>query len=67
VQSVGEDPAIEQFKNRTLDKLREVRCPVHRQLPRVRFEGSDIRDIRINMSGCCSRLIKLANKAIAGL
>ncbi len=64
---VDEDSAaVEQFKYRTLEKLREVRCPVHRQVPRVRFDGSGIRDIRINVSGCCDRLIRIANRAIAG-
>jgi hypothetical protein len=56
---------IEEFKARTLHKLRDVRCPVHRQPPRLRFEGATLRDVRISMSGCCHRLIQMANKAIA--
>jgi hypothetical protein len=59
------DPAVEEFKTRTLEKLRAVRCPVHRQSPRLRFEGSTLREMRICMSACCDRLSAIANKAIA--
>ena len=62
--TVGTD-AIDEFKARTLDKLRDLRCPVHRQPPRVRFDGLTLRDVRISMSACCPRLIQMANKAIA--
>lgn len=58
-------PGVEEFKIRTLEKLRAVRCPIHKQPPRLRFEGSSLRDIRITVSACCDRLSALANKAIA--
>ena len=63
--TVTADPALELFKTRTLDKLRSVRCPVHHQPPRIRFEGATLREIRITMSACCDRLAVIANKAIA--
>jgi hypothetical protein len=55
---------VEAFKTATCDKLRSVRCPVHRQAPRIRFEGTCLRDISVNLSGCCDRLLELANRAI---
>lgn len=57
--------SVEQFKVRTLDKLRNVRCPVHKQQPRLRFEGETLRDVRVTMTACCDRLMRIANKAIA--
>jgi hypothetical protein len=57
--------AVEQFKRDTARKLEHVRCPEHRQPPRLRFHGRTLRDISIQMSGCCSRLLELANRAIA--
>jgi hypothetical protein len=57
--------AVQEFKDRTLRKLADVRCPHHQQRPRVRFHGSTLRDVTIQMSGCCARLIELANRAIA--
>ena len=57
---------VEQFKQCTKDKLRGVRCPDHHQPPRLRFHGSSLRDVSIQMSGCCNKLIALANQKIAG-
>lgn len=57
--------AVEDFKKRTEHKLRDVRCPDHHQAPRLKFRGSTLRDVTIQMSGCCDKLIALANRAIA--
>jgi hypothetical protein len=56
---------VEEFKERTAGKLHGVRCPVHGQPPRLRFEGSSLRDVSIRISACCSVAITLANQAIA--
>ncbi len=55
---------VERFKQATGDKLRDVRCPEHRQAPRLRFHGSSLRDIGISLSGCCPKLMELANLRI---
>jgi hypothetical protein len=57
--------SVESFKRRTAAKLAGVRCPRHRQAPRLRFEGSDLKDIKVSLSGCCPKLMELANQAIA--
>ena len=57
---------LEQFKRATEDKLQGLRCPMHRRGPELRFSGSSLRDVSIRMSGCCARLMVLANAAIAG-
>ena len=56
--------AVQEFKDRTLRKVAGVRCPHHQQAPRIKFHGSTLRDVTIQMSGCCSRLIEMANRAI---
>jgi hypothetical protein len=56
---------VEEFKEQTAQKLRDVRCPEHRQPPRLQFRGSTLRDVTIQMSGCCAQLLDLANRAIA--
>jgi hypothetical protein len=56
---------IEEFKQLTIEKLREVRCPVHHQSPKVRFQGSSLRDVSVQLSACCAPLIDQANQAIA--
>jgi hypothetical protein len=56
---------VEEFRERTARKLRDLRCPVHGQTPRLRFQGSTLRDITIRMSGCCDTLLGLANQKIA--
>ena len=63
--SVRYRDGLDAFKARTLGKLRDVRCPVHRQSPDVRFDGRSLRDVRVTVSSCCDRLSRLANKAIA--
>ena len=55
----------EQFKQSTKDKLRGLRCPDHHQPPRLHFQGSSLREINISMSGCCEKLMELANARIA--
>jgi hypothetical protein len=56
---------VQEFKQRTERKLRDVRCPDHRQAPRIKFHGSTLREVTVQMSGCCAKLIELANRAIA--
>jgi hypothetical protein len=60
-----QDCALQAFKDRTVRKLAGVRCPHHQQRPRIKFHGSTLRDVNIQMSGCCAKLIDMANRAIA--
>lgn len=57
--------AVQEFRQRTEEKVRNLRCPRHRQAPRVKFNGSTLRDVTIRMSACCDTLIQMANQAIA--
>ena len=59
------DLDIEAFKRRTEGKLSGLRCPDHGREPRLRFHGSSLRDVTVQMSGCCQKLIALANQRIA--
>jgi hypothetical protein len=56
---------VEEFKENTARKIRDLRCPDHHQAPRLRFRGVTLRDINIQLSGCCDKLIGLANEKIA--
>jgi hypothetical protein len=56
---------VERFKQWTREKLRGVRCPEHRQPPRLHFSGYSLRDTTFSMSGCCEKLMELANARIA--
>jgi hypothetical protein len=56
---------VEQFKQSTKDKLRGVRCPDHHRPPRLHFQGDSLSDISISMSGCCEKLMELANSRIS--
>jgi hypothetical protein len=56
---------LEDFQERTAQKLSDLRCPVHGQPPRLRFRGSTLREITIQLSGCCDVLLSLANQRIA--
>jgi len=58
-------PSVEDFKAQTREKLRDLRCPDHRQAPRVRFHGSTLRCVTIEMTSCCKKLAALANLRIA--
>jgi hypothetical protein len=59
-------PTVDQFKERTAEKVRDLRCPDHHQPPRLKFHGSSLQTINIEMSACCAKLIDLANRRIAG-
>ena len=56
---------VKEFQERTAGKIRGLRCPVHGCAPRLRFQGSSLRDVDIQISGCCDQLIGLANQKIA--
>jgi hypothetical protein len=56
---------VEQFKQSTREKLRGVRCPEHHQPPRLNFHGASLEEITISLSGCCARLMELANARVA--
>ena len=56
---------VELFKQMTRQKLHGVRCPVHHHPPRVQFHGVTLREINISLSGCCARLMELANARVA--
>jgi hypothetical protein len=56
---------VDQFKQSTKDKLRGLRCPIHRQPPRLHFAGATLREVTISMTGCCEQLMALANARIA--
>lgn len=55
---------LDDFKDSTARKLADVRCPEHRQPPRLRFDGRTLREVTISLSGCCPKLMALANEAI---
>jgi hypothetical protein len=61
----GSQQRVEEFKENTARKIRDLRCPDHHQAPRLRFQGATLRDINIQLSGCCEKLISLANEKIA--
>jgi hypothetical protein len=56
---------VERFKQSTREKLRGVRCPEHHQPPRLYFHGESLQEITISLSGCCARLMQLANARVA--
>ena len=56
---------MNEFKRRTARKLEGVRCPDHRQPPRLKFHGATLPEMTVQMSGCCAKLIAIANRAIA--
>jgi hypothetical protein len=56
---------VVRFKQLTKEKLRGLRCPDHHQPPRLHFSGSSLRDIDVSLSGCCEKLMQLANARIA--
>lgn len=58
---------VERFKQATQAKLRDVRCPDHHRPPRLRFRGASLLDISISLSGCCPKVMALANARIASV
>jgi hypothetical protein len=56
---------VDEFKERTALKIRDLRCPDHHQPPRLKFEGASLQTINVQLSACCTKLITLANRRIA--
>ena len=63
--NAAQQDAVLEFKHNTGRKLSGLRCPDHGQAPRLQFHGLTLREITIQMSGCCGKLIQMANRAIA--
>jgi hypothetical protein len=64
VHSTLEQASVHEFKRATERKLRDVYCPDHRQRPRVKVTGASVRDATVSLTGCCDKLMTLANQAI---
>ena len=56
---------VDEFKERTASKLRDLLCPDHHQPPRLKFRGESLKSINIQLSACCAKLSDLANRRIA--
>jgi hypothetical protein len=56
---------VDEFKERTASKIRDLRCPDHDQPPKLKFHGSSLRNIDVQLMACCTKLIALANRRIA--
>jgi hypothetical protein len=65
LQTADAGQRVSDFKQSTARKLENVRCPDHQQSPRLKFHGTTLREMTVQMSGCCSKLIAIANRAIA--
>jgi hypothetical protein len=59
------DLTVDDFKASTLRKLESVHCPLHGESPRVMFQGSSLREVRISIRSCCAELSTRANHALA--
>ncbi len=66
IASQAQQDRVDAFKRLTASKLRGLRCPDHRLAPRLEFHGAALKDITISLSGCCDRLMELANRAVRG-
>jgi hypothetical protein len=64
LHSTLEQAPVQEFKRATERKLRDVYCPDHRQRPRVKVIGASVRDATLTLTGCCEKLMALANQAI---
>lgn len=60
-----EQTSVQDFKRATEGKLRDVLCPEHHQRPHVRVIGTSMREAKLSVTGCCDKLMSLANQAIA--
>jgi hypothetical protein len=56
---------VDEFKQQTIRKLEDLRCPDHHQSPRLNFRGATLQDVSIQMKTCCAKLAALANRKIA--
>ena len=63
--AVRQPPTLDEFKRHTEQKLQGLICPDHRLPPKIKFRGATLREVTIQMSGCCATLLEMANRAIA--
>jgi hypothetical protein len=56
MQAVGEEVA---------GQLRDVRCPEHRQPPRVTVVGQSTDQMDIKIEGCCERVVTAAERVLS--
>jgi len=60
-----EKARFEQFKQQAQRKLQGVYCPDHHKPPRLKINGHSLHDASLSLSGCCDKLMVIANEAIA--
>lgn len=58
------DKAQDGIKEMVKNKVRFVVCPDHHQAPRLTFQGIGLKDMKVQVSGCCQKVIDAANEAL---
>jgi hypothetical protein len=53
-----EAAVLEQFAASIKKSVGSMRCPTHRQSPTILIQGKSLKDLSINISGCCEDFVE---------
>ncbi len=59
-----EDAIVTKVKEQMTQKLSNLRCPEHDQVPTLEFEGSSMKGMKIRIRACCDYMRQEAEQAL---
>jgi hypothetical protein len=62
--SAVEDEVLAKVKGQMAEKLKNLRCPVHGQSPRLEFEGDSLNNLKIQIHTCCGWMREEAQRVL---
>lgn len=60
-----EKAMMKDLKDTIQKQLRGIRCPIHGQSPSVTFRGTNLKNLKGEISGCCEELVRIAGEKLS--
>lgn len=59
-----EDAILAKVKEQMTQKLADLRCPQHDQVPKLEIEGNSLKSLKIKVHACCDYMSGEAQRAL---
>lgn len=59
-----EDAVLAKVKEQMTQKLANLRCPQHDQVPKLEMEGNSLKNLKIQIRACCDYMRGEAQRAL---
>jgi hypothetical protein len=61
-----ESEQLQQVVDSIIDRVEDMKCPVHNEHPRFLCHGDSINDLSLEVMGCCDGLVDMVRARLEG-